>query len=155
MAVKEYTLGRRFMGRLPHGEDLITAIIELCRGNRIQTAAFSLIGAVSHVTMGSYDQKQQVYVTFEKQAPFEIVTCSGNVSLKDGAPFVHVHAVLGDEKGGTIGGHVFSKTIVFAAEITIQELVGEPLERVYDPVTGLMLWENACAAVQHLSSEPK
>lgn len=143
MTMKEFRTGRLFMGRLPHGEDLNTAIIELCRVKQIQTAAFSLIGAVSHVTMGSYDQKQQVYVTFEQQAPFEIVTCSGNVSLKDGEPFAHIHAVLGDEKGGTIGGHIFSKTIVFAAEITIQELVGEPLARVYDPVTGLMLWKNS------------
>lgn len=137
----EYKPGRRFMGRLPHGKDLLVSIEEFCAGKSIKTAVFSLIGAVSSVTCGAYDQAQQVYVSSVKKEPLEIVSCTGNVSLKDGKPFVHAHAVLGDEQCNTFGGHIFSETIVFAGEIEILELVGEPLERVHDAVTGLMLWK--------------
>ncbi len=141
MSCAEYKPGRRFMGKLPHGEDFIGSIEEFCAENSIKAASFSAIGAVSSVTYGAYDQTQQVYISFQKHGPFEIVSCSGNVSLKDGKPFVHAHVVLGDEQGNTFGGHLFSETVVYAGEIVIRELEGKPLERAYDETTGLMFWK--------------
>lgn len=136
-----FETGRCILGRLPHGKDLISAIDDLCIENSIQTGVFFVIGAVISVTLGSYDQNQQVYVTYKKEAPLEIVDCTGNVSLKDGKVAVHAHAVLADMNGQTIGGHIFSETIVYAAEIYIRELLGKPLEREYDNITGLSLWK--------------
>jgi predicted DNA-binding protein with PD1-like motif len=104
-------------------------------------ASFSLVGAVSSATFGSYDQKQQVYVTTKEKAHLEIATCTGNVSLLDGNPVVNAHIVLGDKQGKITGGHLFSETIIFAGEIDLQELTGKPLERTYDDTTGLMLWK--------------
>jgi predicted DNA-binding protein with PD1-like motif len=137
----EYKPGRRFVGRLPHGKDLISTIEDFCKESSIQMATFSLIGAVSSYTIGSYDQTQQVYVTFTEKAPMEIVTCMGNISLLDENPFVHAHIVLGSESGELIGGHLFSETILFAGEIDIKELTGKPLEKAYDRTTGLKLWD--------------
>ena len=139
----EFKPGRRFVCRLPHGKDLITSIEDFCIELSIQMATFSIIGAVSSVTFGAYDQKQQVYVTVTEEAPLEIVNCIGNVSLKDGDPVVHAHIVLGDKQGKTMGGHLFSETILFVGEIDLQELTGKPLERVYDDTTGLMLWKTS------------
>ena len=138
----EFQQGRIFVGRLPHGGDLINSIEEFCKKALIQMATFSVIGAVSSATIGAYDQKQQVYVTFKEEAPLEIVSCIGNVSLKDGKPFIHAHILLADEQGKTIGGHLFSETIIYAGEINLQELTGKPMERTYDNNTGLMLWES-------------
>ena len=131
---------RCILGRLPHGKDLIRAIEDLCIENSIQTGVFFVIGAVISVTLGSYDQNQQVYVTFKKEEALEIVHCTGNVSLKDGKIAVHAHAVLADIDGQAVGGHIFSETVVYAGEIYIQELLGKPLEREYDDTTGLPLW---------------
>jgi len=137
----KFQQGRIFMGRLPQGGDLINSIEEFCKKALVQMATFSVIGAVSSATIGAYDQKQQVYVTFKEEAPFEIVSCIGNVSLKDGKPFIHAHILLADEQGKTIGGHLFSETIIYAGEINLQELTGKPMERTYDSNTGLMLWK--------------
>lgn len=136
----EFKLGRRLIGRLPHGKDLIRSIEDVCTASNIQTATFFVIGAVSSATIGVYDQKQHVYVTFTKNKTMEIVNCIGNVSLKDKIPAIHSHIVLADEHGKIIGGHLFSETILFAGEIDLQEMTGKPLERVYDNKTGLMLW---------------
>ena len=133
--------GRLFIGRLPFGKDLITAVGDFCQSSSIQMATFSLIGAVSSYTIGAYDQQQHVYVTETATADLEIINCSGNISLMDGNPMVHAHIVLGDEKGNTTGGHLFSDTILFAGEISLQELIGTPLERAYDKRTGLNLWQ--------------
>jgi len=136
----KFQQGRIFIGSLPQGGDLINSIEEFCKKALIQMATFSVIGAVSSATIGAYDQKQQVYVTFKEEAPLEIVSCIGNVSLKDGKPFIHAHILLADEQGKTIGGHLFSETIIYAGEINLQELTGKPMERTYDSNTGLMLW---------------
>ena len=136
----EFKLGRRLLGRLPHGKDLIRSIESFCAASDIQTATFSVVGAVSSVTIGVYDQKQHVYVTFTENANMEIVNCIGNVSLKDKAPVIQSHIALADEHGKIIGGRLFSETILYAGEIDLQEMTGKPLERVYDNNTGLMLW---------------
>jgi predicted DNA-binding protein with PD1-like motif len=60
--------------------------------------------------------------------------------LKDGAPFVHAHALFGREDGSTFGGHLMAPTTVFAAEAYAAALHGPPPERIYDAVTGLYLW---------------
>lgn len=136
-----FEIGRCILGRLPYGKDLVKAIQHFCVQESIQVGVFSVIGAVMSVTLGSYDQNQQVYVTVKKEEPLEIVHCTGNVSLKDGKVAVHAHAVLANVNGDTIGGHIFSGTLVYAGEIHIQELLGKPLEREYDDTTGLSLWK--------------
>jgi hypothetical protein len=120
--------------------DLITSITDFCIESSVRMATFSVIGSVSSVTMGAYDQKQQVYVTSIQEAHLEVVTCMGNVSLMDGEPVVHAHIVLGDLQGKTTGGHLFSETILYAGEIDLQELTGKSMERAHDDTTGLMLW---------------
>jgi len=129
------------LGRLPYGKDFVKIIEDFCVQNSIQTGVFSVIGSVMSVTLGFYDQNQQVYVTFKKEEPLEIVLCTGNVSLKDGRVAVHAHGVFADMNGQTTGGHIFSETVVYAGEIYIQELLGTPLEREYDDRTGLSLWK--------------
>lgn len=141
LLLSEFKAGRIFVGSLPHGKDLIASIEEFCREASIEMATFSVIGALSSVTAGSYDQKQQVYVTFSNEALFEIAACIGNVSIKDGDCTVHAHILLVDKEGEAVGGHLFSESIVFAAEIELQELTGKPMERAYDRTTGLMLWK--------------
>lgn len=141
MQFSEFNPGRRFICRLPHNKDLITSIETFAKENKIEMAVFSAIGAVSSVTFGFYDQKQQVYISSTQNKPYEIASCQGNISLKDGKPFAHVHAVLADEDGKSISGHIFSETLVFAGEIDIQELKGNPFHRKHDQTTGLMLWD--------------
>lgn len=139
-ACREYSAGRRFLCRLPHGGDLSETLETFCARNDIRSAVFSLIGAVSIAVLGTYDQSQQVYATFTAEGDLEILSCTGNVSVKDGQPFVHAHVILAGEGGKTIGGHLFPGTLIFAGEAHILELAGPPPVREHDPVTGLMLW---------------
>lgn len=105
----------------------------------IQTARFSFTGAVSKYTIGTYDPGQQVYVTFSNTSFREVTECCGNISLNEGKPHVFGSIVLCDQQGAVEGGRLFSETIVYAGEIIIEELLGPPLKRLYDPDTGLVL----------------
>ncbi|MBW2711369.1 MAG: hypothetical protein JRC58_05675 [Deltaproteobacteria bacterium] len=45
-ACSEFEPGRRVLGRLPHGKDLIASIEDFCIESSIQIAIFSVIRAV-------------------------------------------------------------------------------------------------------------
>lgn len=138
--LEKFKPGRYFVGRLPRDRDLITVLAEFCTNNGIELATFSVTGAASSVTIGTYDQSQQVYVTETLVGPFEILISHGNVSQTDGNPVINAQIILADKEGKTTGGHLFSKTILYAGELVLQELRGKRLARSYDPETGLMLW---------------
>lgn len=127
------------MAGLDHGTDIIGQITDLAKEKEIETGFLSVIGALSRAQMGYYDQASQKYIEIQIDDPVELVSCSGNISLRDGQPFVHAHAVLSDREGRVWGGHLTSGQ-VFAAELYMQELLGLPHKRVPDSITGLNLW---------------
>ena len=135
-----YKTGRRLLTTLKRGDDLVGAVEQFCRAVSVETACLSVWGAVSAVTLGVYDQQQQVYVTHSETASREILSCTGTVSLQEGAPVVHARIVLADAAGGVTGGRLFSETRIFAAELVLEEMIGSPLTRGYDSDTGMMLW---------------
>ena len=131
--------GRSLLIRLDHGKDMIAEITELAGDLGMETGVFWAIGALSSAELGYYDQVKHEYGKIPVGEPVELASCSGNISIRDGQPFVHAHAVLADRKGKTLGGHLM-KGCVFAAEVHLQELSGQSLRRVHDPTTGLKLW---------------
>ena len=142
MLTRNFRQGRIIFARLDHGEDIVGQFTILAEENGIETGALSAIGALSRADLACYDQSSHKYGKIALKEPVEMASCSGNISLKEGRPFVHAHAVLSDLTGKTWGGHLISGTI-FAAELYLQELSGSlPLKRVPDSITGLYLWGN-------------
>lgn len=137
--IREFKQGRIFFARLDHGADIISQITNLAEENRIETGALSAIGALSRAKLAYYDQLSHEYGRIFLDEQVELASCSGNISMRDGRPFVHAHAVLSDRTGKSWAGHLTCGTI-FAAELYLQELSGLPLKRVPDPITGLNLW---------------
>ena len=136
----EYKPDRELIVRLKHDTDLIESITELARNQRIETGSFTAIGALRRARLAYYDQRNHEYREIRIDSPHEMVSCIGNVSLKDGQPFTHAHVVLSNEKGETKAGHLL-EGVVFAAEVHLRQLEGPKLERKYDEVTGLLLWK--------------
>jgi predicted DNA-binding protein with PD1-like motif len=140
MGAREYARGRRVVARLPHGGDLLDEIAAVADAHGMRAAELRAIGALQRARLAYYDQSAHEYGEFAVDAPVELIGLLGNVSLRDGATFVHAHATLAGHDGACLGGHVAPGCVVFACELVLQELVGDPLEREYDEVTGLTLW---------------
>jgi uncharacterized protein len=135
------TPGPKIMGRLAPGDDLLAALTAISRARGITLGEVQAIGAVSRARLGYYNQAEQKYQFIDLARPLEILALTGNISFKDGQPFVHAHATLGDGRGQAFGGHLAEGTIVFACEFTIQAYSADrPLERRLDEATGLFLW---------------
>jgi uncharacterized protein len=135
------TPGRRIMGRLAKGEDLLGALSKVAREHGITLGEVRAIGAVSQARVGYYHQTERQYYWLDLERPLEIAVLIGNISVKDGEPMVHAHVTLTDSDGRAFGGHLAEGTLVFACEFTIQEYQSAtPLVRQMDDPTGLFLW---------------
>jgi len=130
-----------FMGRLPYGGDMLNSLTEFIKEKEIKKGQVQVIGAVQRAVIGFYDQDKGEYSMVEFDKHMEVLSLIGNISLKDGIPFIHAHITLGDGQGKSYGGHLMEGTIVFAGEFIIREFEGNDLVRTYDEQTGLTLWD--------------
>ena len=140
MGSREYARGRRVVARLEHGGDLLKQIAAVAEEHGMAAAELRAIGALQRARLAYYDQSTRQYGEFAVDRPVELISLLGNVSRRDGATAVHAHATLAGHDGSCVAGHVAPGCVVFATELILQELVGEPLQRVFDEVTGLPLW---------------
>jgi hypothetical protein len=129
-----------FLGRLPKGGDLLESLNTICADRGYTRGTVQLIGALEKAALGFYRQAEQRYVSHEVDENVEILAGLGNISIKDGKPFVHLHLTLGREDGTCLGGHAMPGCIVFACEAALLPLEGPELVRAPDQPTGLPLW---------------
>ncbi len=76
------TPGRKIMGRLAKGEDLLAALTNCAREHGITLGEVQAIGAVSQARVGFYNQEERKYHYLDLDAPREIAALTGNISLK-------------------------------------------------------------------------
>jgi len=131
MSFRKLDVGRIFLVRAKHDSEIVKFVTELAKENAIMTATFTAIGALKCAKLGFYDQEKHEYLETPLLTPQEIASCVGNISIKEGEPFVHAHAVLADQNGKTKAGHLLEGK-VYAAEIHLTELIGEKLVRKND-----------------------
>jgi uncharacterized protein len=135
------TPGRKIIGRLAKGDDLLAALENCARKYEIILGEVQAIGAVSKARVGYYHQGERKYYFLDLARPLEILSLTGNISVKDGKPMVHAHVTLSDHEGRAFGGHLAEGTLVFACEFMIQEYQSATsLVRQMDDPTGLFLW---------------
>lgn len=139
--LEEIKRNKTYLAKLTHGSDLLEELTGICKERNIQLGRIEAIGAVQKAGIGFYDQRKQEYQYITIDEPLEITSLTGNVSIKDGAPFVHVHATLAGPNGRAYGGHLTQGTIIFACECMIETFDGPAFERAFDRETGLSLWK--------------
>ncbi len=129
---------RRYFIKLTTGEEIIAALTDFASQQKITAAAFFGIGAVSSVELGFFDQNKQGYHFKKFDQPLEITNLTGNVTIVNDKPFLHVHGVFGDANFQTIAGHIKTATVGPTCEIFLISS-DIKLPRTLDQATGLKL----------------
>ncbi len=122
MALVESKSGRILMGPLPAASDLVEALEGLVHQYKLVGGIFWISGVLSKLTTGTFDHRQQVYVTGTEEGLFELAACHGGMTLRQKAPFVWVHGVAFDDQGRSLGGRLLSPTILVSGRIYLQEI---------------------------------
>ncbi len=131
-------IGKAVFARLLEGEDMIKAITQVATKSKIRAGFFFLIGTLKSAKLGFYQHGK--YLPIEMEQELEIVSCLGNVSVKEGKAFPHAHLAVSDEKGKVFGGHAMPGCIIGAtAELVLVEAVGLKITRQLDETTKLSL----------------
>jgi len=107
------------------------------KGTRI-TATFNAIGAVKDVELGYFHADTHEYDRHRLDGEWELIHCAGNISLKEGEPFVHAHVVVSGPDLSCRAGHLFNATVAVTAEVHLLPL-GVKVERKLDDETGIAL----------------
>lgn len=130
--------GKVAFARLFEGEDVLETITRVAAKSKIHAGFFSLIGTLESAKLGFF--RQGKYEPIEIRRPLEIVSCLGNISVKEGKTFAHAHIAVSDAKGKVLGGHVMPGCIIgVTGELVLVEASGVELIRKFDKKTKLSL----------------
>ena len=142
---------RCVMGRLEAGEEVVAALRELARFERIDAGFVRAQGAVQAAELARYDAGARGYVpACGVPGAAELVSLQGNVSLEDGVPGVRLWAVLavppaeggpgGPEDAPAVRAGMLVRARSSYVEFAIDVYDDGDLERRADVATGLALW---------------
>lgn len=130
----------RYVLSLDNHVEIVEALGAFCREKGILAGNILGLGAVSEATFRFLDPATKQYVdkTFDEQ--MEITSLVGNISSKDGKPYLHIHLTCGRRDYTCVGGHLLKARINGACELLVDDF-REPVGRYFDAETGLNLYQ--------------
>ena len=128
------------MLRLDPGEEIVASLTRLVEQEQVQLGSVTAIGAANDVTIGIFSTQEKQYHARRYQGDYEISALVGNVTRKEGAPYLHLHITIGNPVTGEVhAGHLTSATISATLELFLQVWDGQVGRKFSDQV-GLNLF---------------
>ena len=128
--------------RLEMGEFLMESTQKIAAAENVKLASINGIGACSKIEMGYIDLsiKEYVFKTFEGN--LEILQATGNITLKDGEPFPHIHISVANDECKAFGGHL-NEAFISATFEGVMQIIDYEIHREFNEDLGLALM-NVC-----------
>ena len=134
--------GERYLVALEPGESVRTELEAICGKHDIRTGIIRhCIGAVKDLKLAFYELPARKYIPIEvDDDTYEVAAGQGNLTWKDGKPFLHMHVVATDREGMAGGGHLVDAIVAVTLEIEIVSYKDDIIVREYDDRVGLPVW---------------
>ena len=129
-----------YLLRLDADEEIVSKLTWFADDRRIDTGIVSGIGSVHHTVLGYFDRASKEYLRRTIETDCEIVSLQGNIALKEGKAFPHLHVTLGTRDFQALAGHLFEGRVAATCELRVRALPGM-VQRKKDETTGLWLWD--------------
>ena len=127
------------MLRLDPGEEIVASLTRLVEQEQVQLGSVTAIGAANDVTIGIFSTQEKQYHARRYQGDYEISALVGNVTRKEGEPYLHLHITIGNPVTGEVyAGHLSSATISATLELFLQVWDGQ-VGRQFSDTVGLNL----------------
>lgn len=125
--------------RIDKGEEVCSSLLKIAKELNINSASISGLGASNEFTVGVFDLDKKEFIGNNFKTEYEITNLTGNLSLKDNLPYLHLHGTFANLKE-VVGGHVTKCIISLTAEMVIKK-TNKKINRFFDNETGLNLWD--------------
>ena len=94
-------------------------IVAITTKEKIPTARVEAIGGVKRLRLAYFNHESKKYEEHEYREFLEVTSILGNITLKDGKPFLHIHGTFGRKDLSVIAGHVMTATVFPLLEVVI------------------------------------
>ena len=129
--------GNLIVFRFEDGKDVIESLKRVTEEHQIRSGVvLSGIGMLRDFEISFYSREKAGYVTNKFNEPVELLSFSGNVSLRNNEAFFHLHVALAKEDKRAIGGHLKKATVHNTLEGVIVKFSEIKLTR--DPETRIL-----------------
>jgi uncharacterized protein len=129
------------MGRiysLKAGSRVPEDILKVAEESGTETATVEAIGGVEELKVAYFNRVAKKYEEHSFGEFLEVLSLLGNITMKDGKPFLHVHGTFGRRDLSVIGGHVISAKTFPILEVVVSPTENRALRR-FDEDIGLNL----------------
>jgi predicted DNA-binding protein with PD1-like motif len=116
------TLSSGFLLRFNSGENVLENFSEFLEKEKVSSGIFYAIGALEKAEIGYFLSEEKKYSSKVFEENLEVLSFTGNITLKEGKPFVHAHAVLGRKDFSVIGGHFVSGIVGATLELFVKQI---------------------------------
>ena len=138
MEYRKFSQG--YVLRLDPGEEIVASLTRLVEQEQVQLGSVTAIGAANDVTIGIFSTQEKQYHARRYQGDYEISALVGNVTRKEGEPYLHLHITIGNPVPGEVhAGHLTSATISATLELFLQVWDGQ-VGREFSDQVGLNLF---------------
>lgn len=129
-----------YMISIKDGSSIVEALTDFVSIRKIQAGQITGIGAVSEATLRFFVPSAKSYIdkTFNEQ--MEVSNISGNISMVEGTPLLHLHITLGRQDYTALAGHLLDAKIRGAGEFMCYPLDTEAI-KIKDKELGINLYD--------------
>jgi uncharacterized protein len=111
-------------------------ILAIAKTEKISTARVEAIGGVEELRLAYFNRRTKRYEERDFREFLEVTGILGNVTLKDGKPFLHIHGTFGRRDLSALAGHVMTAKVFPLLEVVITPTKNKALRR-FDDELGL------------------
>ena len=133
--------GNKYVLSLDNHVEISSALMDFCKEKGILAGQVTGLGAICEATFRFLDPATKKYVDKCFQEQMEITNLTGNISQKDGAPYLHLHLTCSRRDYTCVGGHLLTARINGACELLLEAFPDAFIGRRPDPETGLNLYQ--------------
>ena len=142
MDYRKGSIGRIFVVKIDHGEDLLKELNWLAVREDIRSAFFMILGAAGKAQLVT-GPKEKIVPPLTVWSAFDDVreiVGAGNIFLENGVPKIHLHAVAGSSRGLTMGcirneveAFMVLEVFIIETDIKAERVVNEKMG--FSPIT--------------------
>ena len=121
---------------LKSGAKIPDDLVRIARREKIATALVEAIGGVGSLDLAYFNRRTKRYEEHHYDEFMEVTGMVGNITTKDGSPFLHLHGTFGRRDMSVVGGHVLQASVLPILELVITRTTNRALRR-FDEKTGL------------------
>ncbi len=118
------------------GDEVVAEISAFAKRENVTAARLTGIGALSQATLAALNHDTKKYEAFPVNQQVELLSLVGDIALRDGAPLLHAHAVVGHRDGSVAGGHLIMGRVWPTLELFV-DVYPYQLQKVLEADVGI------------------